>query len=277
MTAHDDGGLDAAVGADAAARLEHASRDSASSRSTGDAPDSADASASNDAAVRDESADSAASPTDAALSDAAPAVQDGAALRDAGSAVPRDAAARCGTATVDQSDGEHACMHAESGPFAMLQLAETAQTAPDASRAHTAFQLSWPADDPTHGYLRVRPARAATHVIFSAGAEVIDVAGANENQTATSVSRTYCDRLPSAVVVELKGGEWNVIRLARMGDGAALVVIEQLTAETSGACGCDDDAGCGAEEPPPRECRSSGPCRLDSDCCEFCHDGDHCH
>lgn len=273
----DGGGLHAAVRSDAAARRERTSRDAESTSSRREAPESADASASTDASVSEEPLDAAASATDAAWSDAAPVAQDATAPRDAGSAEPTDGATSCGTAALEQSDGEHACMHAESGPFAMLQLAETAQTAPDASRAHTAFQLNWPADDPSHGFLRVRPPRAATHVIFSAGAEIIEVAGANENLTATSVSTTYCDRLPSAAVVELKGGEWSVIRLARMGDGESLVVIEQLTAETGGACGCEEDAGCGAEEPPPRECRSSGPCRLDSDCCEFCHDGDHCH
>lgn len=267
QTASDEGGLDAAVRADAAARREQAARDSGTSRSRREAPESADTSASVDAAVSEESVDAAASATDAALSDAGLAAQDAAAPRDAG----------CGAAAVEPSDGEHACMHAESGPFAMLQLAEMAQAAPDASRAHTAFRLSWPADDPTHGYLRVRPPRAATHVIFTAGAEVIEVAGANENPTATAVATTYCDRLSGAAVVELKGGEWSVIRLARIGDGESLVVIEQLTAQTVGACGCEDDGGCVAEEPPPRECRSSGPCRLNSDCCEFCHDGDHCH
>jgi hypothetical protein len=24
-------------------------------------------------------------------------------------------------------------------------------------------------------------------------------------------------------------------------------------------------------------CRSSGPCSRDEECCEYCHDGDHCH
>jgi hypothetical protein len=168
-------------------------------------------------------------------------------------------------------------MHAERGPFAMLQLSATEQTAPDASRAHTAFQLSWPAEDMAHGFLRVRPARAGTHAIFSAHAEVVGVTGTNENLALpfTPASETYCASLPSAASVELRAGEWSIIRLARMGEGASQVVIEPLTAATDGACGCDEDGGC--DEAPPRECRSSGPCRVNADCCSFCHDGDHCH
>ena len=58
----------------------------------------------------------------------------------------------------------------------------------------------------------MQPPRAATHVISTA--EVIEVTDANENLTATFVSTTHCDGVPSA-----EKAEWSVIRLARMGQG----------------------------------------------------------
>jgi hypothetical protein len=52
-----------------------------------------------------------------------------------------------------------------------------------------------------------------------------------------------------------------------------------------GADGSEPDAGplvdAGAVPdagmPPPQMCRTSGPCVSNDECCEFCHDFDHCH
>jgi hypothetical protein len=189
-----------------------------------------------------------------------------------------DAAVSC-EARLDEAAGDHACLHADSGPFAMIELSATPETAPDASKPHTAFELSWPAADPSHGYLRVRANRVATWAIFSANAEVISVSSQERSLSITRPDQTFCASLPIAALADLDDGQWSIIRLARMGDGPGLFVIEGLVAPSSTECGCEDDAGCADQPEPeqPKECRSSGPCNVDADCCEFCHDGDHCH
>ena len=45
-------------------------------------------------------------------------------------------------------------------------------------------------------------------------------------------------------------------------------------AETQDCCSGNCDGAVCVAAP---ECRSSGPCQVDSECCKFCHDADHCH
>lgn len=256
---------------------ERPERDDAG-RDSGSAKDDA----ASDAPAEDASVLDAASPCDTSCEDdpLRDAAQEGP-LRDAAEedAAAQDAssadAADCGASGIEAADGEHACLHAAHGPFAALELSATAGGAPDASRAHTAFDVTWPGAGAGHGFFRFRAVRTSTHALFSAHAEVIGVTLAETTQRVTRTTETHCASLPSAALVDLVSGETIVVRLARIGAGASQLVIEPLFGggSSSDACACEDDAGC----EPPRDCRADGPCRFDHECCAFCHDGDHCH
>jgi hypothetical protein len=55
--------------------------------------------------------------------------------------------------------------------------------------------------------------------------------------------------------------------------GGACGGASSSTSNCAGGSGGCDETGCDS----PAECRSSGPCVEDSECCLFCHDQDHCH
>jgi hypothetical protein len=221
-----------------------------------------------------ETYDAGADANDVAPPDASP--QDAAGDADAAQ-LPPDGSDVCEAISIEPADGEHACLHALHGPFVALALSSTPQGAPDASRAHTAFQLTWPDGDTSHGYVRFRAAQAGMYAVFCAQAEVISVTSASRDYAlpATRATQTYCDSLPSATLVELGAGEWSTMQLAHLPGADAQIVIERIAAPgpSPDSCACDDDAGCS----PPLACRSDGPCRFDHECCSFCHDADHCH
>jgi hypothetical protein len=71
-----------------------------------------------------------------------------------------------------------------------------------------------------------------------------------------------CDRLTTRIRVSLYGSESYWLSLA-----SASAAPFELYLERVGDAG-NGDAG---------SCRSSGPCQSDDECCDYCHDQDHCH
>ena len=198
------------------------------------------------------------------------------------------AGASCHEQRLGRAVVEHACLHAEHGPYVDLTAATGEADAPQVNAAHTAFRagesggaLSWlrftPASSGAYAFLGVLP----TSLVF------MRADGSLAHSTAMNTS---CAGLPAARVLELDAGQplglsWT--------EGDLVLVVEALDpfaeqaweqdcecAQLGSACataaGCCSglcvDARCVAPV-----CRSSGPCVSDAECCVFCHDQDHCH
>jgi hypothetical protein len=183
---------------------------------------------------------------------------------------------------------EHACLHAEQGPFVDLTAAPDEASAPAVNAAHTAYRagssggaLSWlrftAAGSGAYAFLGVLP----TSLVFTRAD------GSLVHSTATVTS---CAGLPAARVLELDAKQPLSLSWA---EGDLVLVVEALApfgeqaweqgcecAELGSACAVETsccsglcvDARCVAPV-----CRSSGPCVSDVECCVFCHDQDHCH
>lgn len=249
---------------------------------------------------------------------------------------PRDSAAEpvedepeCVERTLGQAVVDHACLHGVGGPFEAALPAADAAFAPDASRPHTAFELSWP-EAVDRGYLRYDASASGLHAFFVDAASSVTVTDAATGAVAATVwtQPAPCASLPHATVVFLDQGTSYLVMLGQWATPPSLLVAEPLVPFGPGAFSrgcecqavqerCDTDLdcctnycqdglcepvivpGCGDTAPDGAECaadeeccsgscvdsvctaevscRSSGPCVQDSDCCQFCHDGDHCH
>lgn len=188
----------------------------------------------------------------------------------------------CGSGPLAQSVTSHACLHAEAGPFRQLTASRSIISAPDVSRPHTHFSITVPLEAGELSYLRFEATSQGEHAFFTQGASVVDAVSANTGTRyqASPAWPTECRLLPTGSLIDLHepGFYTLVLRAAVAAEKSFALVIEPLSPLGSSAwsaCSgtCDAGAACG----PLPECSSSGPCRVDSDCCLFCHDGDHCH
>jgi hypothetical protein len=183
---------------------------------------------------------------------------------------------------------EHACVHAEHGPYVDLTAATGEADAPAVNAAHTAYRagssggpLSW---------LRFTPASSGAYAFLGALPTSLVFARADGSLVHSTATVTSCAGLPAARVLELDATQPLSLSWA---EGELVLVVEALepfgeqaweqdcecaplgsacAAETDCCSGLCVDARCVAPL-----CRSSGPCVSDAECCVFCHDQDHCH
>ncbi len=221
--------------------------------------------------------DGSLSAVDAASTDAARIdLVDAMAVPDASSEQPS-----CGSGPLAESVTSHACLHAEVGPFRQVTASRSIASAPDVSRSHTHFAVTAPPEAGDLLFLRFETAARGEHAFFLREGSILDAVSANTGTRyqASPEWRTECALLPIVSLIDLREQGFYTIALRTPAATASFdLVIESLSAfgpEALNACSptCDAGVSCGAEP----ECRSSGPCSVDSDCCLFCHDGDHCH
>jgi hypothetical protein len=192
----------------------------------------------------------------------------------------QDAALEASSASLRRL-AEHACQHALHGPFRDL-TADAPEAAPqDVSRPHTAYRL--------HGLSVGAGSHALVYVPRSSGEHVVlanRVPSWSTREIATT-ERLYnvseaCALLPVAVVVSLVTGEAASLAFRPYADDVLLVIEPlELTLDASGdvhdAASDVDTIDAAAGEGGTAMCRSSGPCSSDSECCQYCHDYEHCH
>lgn len=205
---------------------------------------------------------------------------------------------------VEPQHERHACLHAYEGPFAPLD--GRAHPPARLTETHTLYTIALPDDAPEQpsapGRVGFEVPRPGCWAFFTSGdlaLEATTVAGTPIAWTRRSPVRA-CGELGMAFSAPFGAGESLVVTMRRP-DGAGLVphaglLVERLgdapgTAASASQDGADaspsgvDDSGGpsdtpdgGAGEPgPPSACRASGPCTRDDECCDFCHDLDHCH
>lgn len=169
---------------------------------------------------------------------------------------------------------EHACQHARHGPFRELASAGSDGGPHDLSRPHTAYRVPVGANASALPLVYV-PRESGDYIVFASRAASWstpeDEAGRLYDVTA------YCDLAPFATLVALKSGESAQVHIGRSGAGEILLVVERLELMLDASAGQSDAAFTDASEGGAAMCRSSGPCSDDSECCDYCHDYDHCH
>lgn len=220
--------------------------------------------------------------------------------------------------------GEHACFHAERGPFATVEAA--AAPAPPAAleREHTVYRVTLPAAG--SGRLSFTPRQGGLWAFLVDREVELRLRGMDGRPRALLLRerRTGCAAFLTAfvfrlgdlepVVLELSarggaqagpvsllperlGNDWDVALQAEpceapVRDGGADAGPDVLSpGRDAGGDAPDREADAGAPDAeggaPPADaaardgaapmCRTSGPCLTDDECCEFCHDQDHCH
>ncbi len=195
-------------------------------------------------------------------------------------ASPRDAAAPC---TLSEDVVEHACLHATSGPFGDLASGQLG------TEAHVVYRT--PLGEGGAFEVSFLPARAGVWAFFvSPEGATVDVSRDGRPLDALRILAPTCRALGAAHVLRLAGEVPVAIRgrsvgaelrmLAERIDGAADLVggCKALPALPDGGTPGDAaarDAGLSLLD--GGACRSAGPCTRDDECCDYCHDMDHCH
>ncbi len=210
---------------------------------------------------------------------------------------------------------DHACHHVEFGPFASVAAGELAE-APRVNAPHTAYRVGTEGDGGWLSYTPSAPGlvaffsragallevvedesvlplahREASACVDLPEARVFDLSGGPVSlRVSASIDWLVIERLTS--LVEECG-------CARPGEGClgdadccegsctlgVCVVPEPSGCDDGLALGesCLDDDECCSKRcadrvcAPPAECRTSGPCVSNDECCLYCHDQDHCH
>jgi len=177
---------------------------------------------------------------------------------------------------------QHSCRHALHGPFAHLLAAMGTEATPSVSTPHTAYQLTLSkAGEEWRGRVALRMrAEAKVSMFLSRPVDVSIRASTGEEVFGLHVDDgavTWCPELARVVSASL-GMDTYTIFINGGGFSTVMLVIESPEVWE-----CTDErarsmptvvSGAGAQQ---TMCRSSGPCTTDSECCEFCHDFDHCH
>jgi hypothetical protein len=199
---------------------------------------------------------------------------------------------------VTGAQARHACVHAGEGPFGVLD----GTAAGAVSAVHTAYTVKLAAHGTRQfqGKLSFRPDRAGCWAFFaSEGLEIVARTSCGQLVLATAPVDT-CEQWRSAFTAALKPNDEVELSL-RAPSSAAMLLVER-TGEHPGEAWPDQDAATCVvvpadasvpkpadaprpdlrEVPPttdpiPAMCRSEGPCTRDDECCDYCHDGDHCH
>lgn len=175
---------------------------------------------------------------------------------------------------------EHACLHATAGPFADLASGQTA------TDAHVVFEV--PVVD---GAFEVafRPARPGTWAFFLSPAEMtFDMRLRGTTMEVRRLGNPSCRALGAAYVVALAAGETVWLLGATTAQRARLLVerVDELDLvgdacprplPRSDAGPTPDRQDGGTMSGDAGACRSAGPCTRDEECCDYCHDKDHCH
>ncbi len=189
---------------------------------------------------------------------------------------------------------EHACLHADHGPFVSVMSARDAEAAPSINSLHTAYQVGSEAQGDR--VVRYEPRHAGQYAVFVDGGVLRSLTLDSSDPSPLFSGETSCASLARVAVFELSGGVAYALTLEPNDEAPVLVVIEGLKAfgneAWDGSCACLSDAefcntaaDCCSETcregrcQPPAEpvCRSFGPCSTDEECCDYCHDYDHCH
>jgi hypothetical protein len=197
-----------------------------------------------------------------------------------GSALDASKPASCQASQIARQVTEHACLHAEVGPYRDVTGGDTPLSASDVSRPHTHFAIAVPETASELLFVRFEASTRGDHAFFLAGGTMLEALSA-ETGARYSASPEWpsgCMALPTLTLIDLREPGVHTVTLRAAAETAAMrLVIEPLAPwanEADGSCAMPCDGG---SCEPAGQCRNSGPCTLDTDCCLFCHDGDHCH
>lgn len=210
---------------------------------------------------------------------------------------------------------DHACHHVDFGPFGSVAAGELAE-APQVSAPHTAYRVATESEGGWLRYVPSTPGLVAFFSRPDAVVEVVEdervipLAHRETTPCADLPEARVFELSGSAVSLRVSASvDWLVIeRLVGLLEGCACARSgEGCLGDTDccegtcnlGVCvvpepsGCDDglalEESCLGDEEccskrcfegacaPPVECRSSGPCTSNEECCLYCHDQDHCH
>jgi len=192
--------------------------------------------------------------------------------------VPPDAACLQG-AGVDLI--AHSCQHALKGPFVSVPSVEVGEPAPSVTAPHTAYQVLMLGDGPGFSTrLQFRKKGAGTVVLFASqaiGLHVYNSKGQAVEVPFQDDVAAWCPELPLSLPIWLVDDTYSLLVSSKTSNTVTLVIeaalsvvcISERREEISVDAGTDIDAVV--------MCRSSGPCTSHAECCEFCHDFDHCH
>lgn len=222
-----------------------------------------------------------------------------AARDDAAGAAPSPGLDACG---LEADVASHACDHATRGPFVDLP------SGAEGTEGHVVYRVAAGADGRFE--VGLRPSRSGTWALLVAPADAAFAASVRggavrvarlADPSCTALGATHLVALDADVTVWLRGAAPEpVVRVLAERVDAARGHLEGATcasllaslaerAPPSGLLPADaaadsldatDADGGGGTSPPPREagaCRSDGPCTRDDECCDYCHDMDHCH
>jgi hypothetical protein len=199
---------------------------------------------------------------------------------------------------VAPSHQRHACRHAIEGPHAVLD--GRLQPPAPVSDPHTLYTITLGSDGVGGftGQLRFTAPTPGCWALFVSGVERLQAHAAcgGPRSFGSQVRVTACRELQRVLALPLASGESITLRL--QGGGAQVSLLAERTARAQDADAGPDGAACpeptedasvrdaldssAADGPArgdvtPPVCRASGPCTRDEECCEYCHDGDHCH
>jgi hypothetical protein len=164
---------------------------------------------------------------------------------------------------------EHTCGHTIDPTSVTLGLADQPSAAAVISLTHRRHRIAFPVGGASTGTvsLRVPGEGAYPYALYLSVDLAVDIRrssdGARMSAFTTAVPAA-CDRLVAVSRVTLYGGELYDVRFV----APANVATFELYLERKTPARPSPDGGA---------CRTSGPCRSDSECCDFCHEQDHCH
>lgn len=163
---------------------------------------------------------------------------------------------------------EHTCGHTIDPTSVTLGLAEQAATSALISLTHRRHRVGFSPGTST-GVLSLRVPGDGTYpyAIYLSADLQIEIRrlsdGVRMSEFTTAVPPA-CDRLVAVSRATLYGGELYEVRFSKRAPLATFeLYLERKASRSQGA-----DGG---------SCRISGPCTSDSECCDYCHDLDHCH
>jgi len=134
-------------------------------------------------------------------------------------------AARCVVSEEARDLDKHACLHAESGPFARAD-ASAERTAPSVSRAHTTYTVTVQGDA---RWVTYRPKSGGDHVFYTSPATRIAIRttdGATASLSCEGATTGLCPALPYASRLRLERGRDVRVALFPENDGPVQLVVE---------------------------------------------------
>jgi len=182
-----------------------------------------------------------------------------------------------------RGDIDHACLHVQEGPFAQVSVAGTpADFVPEIRNTHTQYTLGLRAGENGHSAtFKYRTTGPTWLYFFFSGANVpVKATASGLPLPVISEPLSGCQGILDGVLVEARSraevlvtiGPTPLPSLNFVFETRKFDVTEQDTLPPE-----PGDAGVSQPQDAGPMCRTSGPCTSNEECCDFCHNFDHCH